>query len=246
MPLRIIIIGNKNVARRITHSLSGSGIDAVSGDESQKSLEILKTERFDLALVDAYMDNLESTCYRLTWLYHTPVALAINGTQDDWDLLHNLDAEGFIPEEAKNMDLEAHFNAIARRGKQKNNKIKVLIIEDDEHIREALRLSFKIYWPEAEVIFSANGESGVKSAKSEHFDTILLDLILPDISGYEVLSRIRSFSQTPIIIVTVTRSPEDVTRAISLGANDFVVKPFKQLELMSRIRQHVKLGAAVN
>ena len=246
MSLRVIAIGNKNLARRIARSLSGSNIEFAGNIEVPQNLDLLQINKFDLVLVDAYINNLESTCYRITWLYHTPIALVIKGTQDDWDLLRDLDVDGFIPEEARNIDLEAHFTAISHRSSHKFTKIKALIIEDDGQIQEALRLSFEIYWPEAEIAFASDGESGIKLAKNTTFDIILLDLVLPDISGYEVLSRIRLFSRTPIIIVTATRNPEDVKRSMSLGANDFILKPFRQLELMSRIRQQVNLAASLN
>ncbi len=246
MPLKIIAIGNKKINCQIARLLSGSGIDLVYRSEVAQSLELLKREKFDLALIDGYMNNVESTCFRVTWLYHTPVALIINGNQGDWDLLRNLDVDGFIPDEAGRIDIISHFTEISNHGLHKYNSIRSLIIEDDDQIREALRLSFEIYWPEAEVVFALDGREGVRLAKKGSFDIILLDLILPDISGYEVLSRVRSFSQTPIIIITANRNPEEVTQSINLGANDFIAKPFKQLELMSRIRQHINIKAATN
>jgi two-component system KDP operon response regulator KdpE/two-component system response regulator VicR len=68
-------------------------------------------------------------------------------------------------------------------------------------------------------------------------DAILLDLKLPDITGQEVLEKIRVFSWTPVVIITATRKQEDVIKCISAGANDFVLKPFKQLDLLSRVRR---------
>ena len=234
MAQRILAIGSKSVNRRVADSLYNSGIELVCNSDIDQSLKILKTEKFDLALIDGYIDNLETAFYRITWLSHTPVALVIQGTQRDWDLLRNLDVDGFIPEEARNIELTEHFTEITRRGQHKFDRVKILVIEDDDQIREALRLSFQIYWPQAEILFSAFGEDGVKLAKNTSVDIVLLDLVLPDISGHEVLSKIRSFSLVPVIVLTASRKPEDVFNAINSGANDFIIKPFKQLELMSR------------
>jgi DNA-binding response OmpR family regulator len=210
-----------------------------------EAINLLKKEKFDLALVDGYIDDLENTCYRLNWLYHTPVVLIIYGTEADWNTVRSLGVDGFIPEKANKVESFEHFQTIARRKNNQLGQIKVLIIEDNEPIQEALRLSFQVYWPEAEVSFAALGQDGVKLARNETMDVILLDLKLPDVSGFDVLSSVRSFSQIPVIILTADRKEDDVIRAIGLGADDYVVKPFRQIELMSRIRQHINLETAV-
>jgi DNA-binding response OmpR family regulator len=242
--LKVLAIGNDRVTRRVINSLEGTGIDIVSRSEFAEAVSLLKKEKFDLALLDGYSENLESNCYRLTWQCHTPVALIIKGTDADWNILRNLDVDGYIPEEARNIELIAHFTAIARRGNRQPGKVKILIIEDDEPTQEALRLSFQIYWPEAIVCFAAEGEEGVFLARSEQRDAILLDLKLPDIPGLEVLKTIRTFSLTPVLIVTANKNQDDIIRTIGAGANDYILKPFKQLELMSRVRQQINLGVA--
>jgi DNA-binding response OmpR family regulator len=115
-------------------------------------------------------------------------------------------------------------------------KAKVLIIEDDREIVESVSLCFRIYWPEAEVIAAYRGIKGIEMAQSESPDTIILDLGLPDINGFEVLKQIRLFSSVPTIILTVRSQEEDVVRALDEEANDYVVKPFRQKELLARVR----------
>jgi DNA-binding response OmpR family regulator len=119
-----------------------------------------------------------------------------------------------------------------------------LIVEDDEQTQEALRLAFQIFWPEAKVVSAASGQDGISFARREHFDATLLDLKLPDITGHEVLREIRTFSRMPVIIVTATRNQDEVIKCLKAGANEYIFKPFRQLELMSRIREHVNFGAA--
>jgi DNA-binding response OmpR family regulator len=114
--------------------------------------------------------------------------------------------------------------------------MKVLIIEDDPQIVEAIRLAFRIRWNEAEVVATARGEKGVEMVKIDKPDIIILDLGLPDINGFEVLKRIRLFSNIPILILTVMADEEDKVKGLEWGADDYVTKPFKQLELLARIR----------
>ena len=118
-------------------------------------------------------------------------------------------------------------------------EVKVLIIEDEWEIIESVSLAFQFYWPEAQVIYAQRGTRGIELAQSESPDVVILDLGLPDISGYEVLKQIRLFSSVPIIILTVRSQEEDVVAALEGEANDYVVKPFRQKELLARVRAHV-------
>jgi len=114
--------------------------------------------------------------------------------------------------------------------------MKVLIIEDDREIVEVISLAFQIRWPELKLVSTHLGEKGVELVESENPDVVILDLGLPDISGYDVLREIRTFSTVPILILTVRGEEPDVVKGLEWGADDYMVKPFRQLELLSRIR----------
>jgi DNA-binding response OmpR family regulator len=245
MKLKVLALGKKNVIARITRALHGSDISVTGQTEVSEALNLLKKEKFDLALVDAYMNDIETNCYRISWLCRTPIALVINGGEDDWEILRKLDADGFIPEEAENVELISYFTAIAKHITEHVESAKILLIEDDDQIMESLRLSFKMYWPEVELICASTGMDGIRQAKEGKIDVILLDLILPDLHGAEVLDKIRVFSQTPVLIVTANRNQEDIIRCMRGGANDFMVKPFKHLELLSRIRKLINVKEPV-
>lgn len=113
--------------------------------------------------------------------------------------------------------------------------MKVLIIEDDAEIVNAISLAFHYYWPDLEIISTHLGIQGVKLAKEQEPAAILLDLGLPDITGFDVLHQIRQTSDTPVIVLTVRSSEEDVLKAIQGKANAFIVKPFRQNDLMKRV-----------
>ncbi len=118
-------------------------------------------------------------------------------------------------------------------------KVKVLLIEDDLEIIEAISLALRMNWLEAKLITSRYGRSGIELAKSEAPDVIILDLALPDIDGYEVLEKVRLFSMVPVVILTVRGEKEDIDRGLELGANDYVVKPFRQSVFLPRLRDLV-------
>lgn len=114
--------------------------------------------------------------------------------------------------------------------------MKFLIIEDDKTIIDSISLIFQLSWPETKLISTPLGQKGIELAETEHPDVVILDLGLPDISGYEVLKQIRLFSAVPVIILTVRSEEVDIVRGLEGGADDYIVKPFRQLELLSRIR----------
>lgn len=118
-------------------------------------------------------------------------------------------------------------------------KVKVLLIEDDPGIIEAISLALSINWPEAEFISSQYGRRGVELTESEAPDVIILDLALPDIDGYEVLENVRLFSEVPVVILSVRNDEADIARGLQLGANDYLVKPFKQSDLLLRLKELV-------
>jgi two-component system response regulator VicR len=114
--------------------------------------------------------------------------------------------------------------------------VKILIIEDDENIIDYVKNIFKVGWPEASVLTAYNGGKGLELAESESPDVILLNLGLPDMNGFEVLKRLRRSSSVPIIIVSVRGEESSVVKGLNLGADEYIIKPFKQFELLARVR----------
>jgi len=114
--------------------------------------------------------------------------------------------------------------------------VKALIIEDAPDIIETISLCFELRWPEVEVISTAEGNKGLTLAETESPDIIILDLGLPDSDGFEVLKNIRSFSNVPIIIVTVRGDEMDRVKGLEMGADDYITKPFSHLELLARMK----------
>src|ERR1700760_49322 len=108
----------------------------------------------------------------------------------------------------------------------------VLLIEDEPKIRRFLRAGFELQG--FSVIEAENAADGLKAATFNAPDLIVLDLALPDLHGAEVLERIRSWSNVPVIILSVVSGEEDKVRLLQSGADDYVVKPFGMAELLAR------------
>jgi len=113
--------------------------------------------------------------------------------------------------------------------------LKVLIIEDDANVVEAVSLCLELRWPEVTISSAADGTKGIEILESDSFDIVILDINLPDVDGFEVLKRIRSFSNVPVVIVTVREGEEDQVRGLEMGADDYIVKPFSPRDVNARV-----------
>lgn len=111
---------------------------------------------------------------------------------------------------------------------------KILVVEDEVSIRRFLKVSLESN--SFDVIEAVNGQEGISMAGSYRPDVIILDIGLPDIDGFGVIKQLREWSSTPIIVLTVHDQEEDKVRALDLGADDYLTKPFGVPELLARIR----------
>jgi DNA-binding response OmpR family regulator len=240
MELKILALGSQEITQWIYNSFLGRKYFHIAClNEVTEAISLLKSEKYNLVIVDNEIRDIENTCFRLFWLGRVPVAVVAKDNQSNLEYLRNVGVNGFISYQADPNSLATEVEWIIRACNTNFPKIRVLVIEDERNITEALKVCFRIYWPEAELLCTTEGEDALKVAWNLPMDLILLDLGLPDIPGLEVLKKIRIFSKTPIIILTGSRDQENIVNAIQSGANDYVIKPFRQMELMPRIRQNV-------
>jgi two-component system KDP operon response regulator KdpE len=108
----------------------------------------------------------------------------------------------------------------------------VLLIEDEPKIRRFIRAGFEIHG--FSVLEAESAADGLKAATFNSPDLIILDLALPDLHGTEVLERLRSWSNVPVIILSVLSNEDEKVRLLQAGADDYVVKPFGMAELLAR------------
>ena len=114
--------------------------------------------------------------------------------------------------------------------------MKALLIEDSQEIVNAVSLTFGLRWPEANLLSADEGDKGIRMVEEESPDIVILDINLPDMSGFDVLERIRLFSDVPVIILTVRGEQIDELTGLEMGADDYIVKPFSPANLLTRVK----------
>lgn len=115
-----------------------------------------------------------------------------------------------------------------------NSKHKILMVDDDEHICQLLALYLDRDGFDAD--FCHNGESALAQLSSNKYDAVLLDVMMPGLDGFEVLSALRTFSDVPVIMLSARGEPMDKISGLDRGADDYITKPFEPQELIARIR----------
>lgn len=120
---------------------------------------------------------------------------------------------------------------------------RVLVIEDEESFRDALK--FMLSREGFDVTLAPNGAEGMKLFDSINPDLVLLDLMLPEVSGTEVCKYIRTKSNTPVIMLTAKDTEIDKVVGLELGADDYVTKPFSTRELLARIKAVLRRGGEI-
>lgn len=122
---------------------------------------------------------------------------------------------------------------------QKKNTI--LVVDDEPQIRKMLNIFLDA--SDFKVEESDNGKQAIRLSAALKPDLVLLDLGLPDIDGKEVITAIRQWSQTPIIVLSVRSGDEEVVAALNLGADDYIVKPFNVDILLARVQANLRKSA---
>lgn len=119
--------------------------------------------------------------------------------------------------------------------------MKILVIEDEAGARDYMRKGLT----EAGFIVDVaeNGQDGLFYAQEHHYDLILLDVMMPGITGWEVIAQLDKQLQTPVIFLTAKGTVEDRIKGLELGADDYLVKPFSFAELLARVRTQLRRGS---
>src|SRR5919205_1507494 len=121
--------------------------------------------------------------------------------------------------------------------------MKVLVVDDDARLRDALEVGIQLQWQDAQVLTAADGEAGLEAFFEHEPDVVLLDVTMPRKNGYEVLKDIRRVSDVPVIMLTARGDETDQVRGLELGADDYVPKPFSHLALLARIKAVLRRAA---
>ena len=114
---------------------------------------------------------------------------------------------------------------------------KILIVEDEISIAELEKDYLELSGFEVEI--ETTGDIGLERALKEEFDLFILDLMLPNIDGFEICRRVREIKNTPILLVSAKKDDIDKIRGLGLGADDYMTKPFSPSELVARVKAHL-------
>lgn len=119
-----------------------------------------------------------------------------------------------------------------------NNLTNVLIVEDESAIRILISTALETNGYNFEM--ATNGSMALSLLVKHQFDIILLDLGLPDLDGIDIIKKLRTFSFTPIIVISARSNDDDKIKALDMGADDYLTKPFSVEELLARIRSTLR------
>ena len=115
---------------------------------------------------------------------------------------------------------------------------KVLVVDDEKLIVKGIR--FSLLQDGMEVDCAYDGEEALAMAKANEYDMILLDIMLPKMDGFEVCQAIREFSDMPIVMLTAKGDDMDKILGLEYGADDYITKPFNPIEVVARVKSHLR------
>lgn len=122
-----------------------------------------------------------------------------------------------------------------------NKKINILVVDDEENILNFLKMGLEA---EGFVVHCAmDGKTAVSMARDLNPNIIILDIMLPELNGYEVCTEIKKFTDTPIIMLTARDDVDDRVKGLDIGADDYMSKPFSYRELVARIRARLRTSS---
>ncbi len=120
--------------------------------------------------------------------------------------------------------------------------MRILLVEDEENIRTVVKLNLEM--EDYEVVSTDNGRDAIQKFKGQHFDLLILDVMLPEINGFQICEQVRLTNmEIPIIFLTAKDTPADRVAGLKKGADDYLTKPFNLEELLLRVQKLLKRSA---
>jgi len=245
---KILIIEDDPLLRdALQKKLTIEGYQALTAVDGQVGLEKIKELKPDLVLLDIVMPNVDGMevlekMKKDKELEKIPVIMISNSGQPveikkvlELGAVDYLVKADFDPEEV----IDKMRKVLGQN--KKDQKAKILIIEDDQFLRDLIER--KLIQTGYQVLSAADGEEGLKTIGEEKPDLVLLDLLLPSMSGWEVLEKIKAnpeISKIPILILTNLGEKEDVEKGLKMGANDYIIKAhFTPNEIIKKVEKYL-------
>ncbi|MCH8061847.1 MAG: response regulator transcription factor [Chloroflexi bacterium] len=118
--------------------------------------------------------------------------------------------------------------------------MKILIVDDEPDICEIITIAFNLRWPELEISSAGTAAKALALVESENPDAIILDIVLPDADGFELCTQLKAKTDAAILILSVKGTEEDKVKGLTLGADDYITKPFNHYELLARLKAVIR------
>jgi DNA-binding response OmpR family regulator len=234
----------------IERVLKNSGFKISIASNGQLGLQKAREERPSLIIMDTTLPDVDSyEVFKVLQESKVTSAIPVVFLSADKSIFNNklntisgrllVGRQSLVGYAAKPLEETAILNAVSTlmaRGQVKPRKAAVLVLVIDDN-RSTVRIAEQVLRQAGfDVITAFNGVEGIKKATSEDPDLIILDVILPEMNGFEALKRIREHSTTPVIMLTSESDLDSVKKAIDLGANGYLAKPFSAHDLVARVR----------
>ena len=243
--IKVLTLANEQTNHWIQNSIGEADfIDLTCAMDMVDAVIRLKHDKFDAALVDALTPDLAVTCYRINSLHDMPLAVLTHRTSAENSDLRNLEANSCIPIQSNSFQLLHGINHLCRQGQQQNAQKKtavdILLVGDEAAVDNEMRAAFRYYWPEARISTIFGGRLEIKMPAKKAPDGIVLDIGLKEAQALNFLKRLRSLWQSPIIILTANRDETLILTAARYGADDYLMKPVRKVELIVKARECLK------
>ena len=118
--------------------------------------------------------------------------------------------------------------------------MKILIVDDEPDICEIITIAFNLRWPEVEISSVGTGAKALAHVETENPDAIILDILLPDADGFDLCTKLKAKNNAAILILSAKNTEEDKVRGLTLGADDYITKPFNHYELLARLKAVIR------
>jgi DNA-binding response OmpR family regulator len=237
MVKRVLVVDDEPaILKFINIKLKLNGYEVVNTVSGAEAVEIIRTQSPDIMLLDILMPGVTGldVLEKVRTFSNIPIVV-FTGRPDVAKLALKLGASDYI---AKPFNPDLLLEKIAfvldpsqiEKGFAKTRK-KVLVVDDERAILKVFSIKLRISG--YDVITASNGREALELFKKESPDIMLLDVIMPGLDGFEVLQSLRSFSKVPVIVFSAM--PENAQKALNLGADEFLAKPFNVDEIVKKI-----------
>ncbi|MBI2451120.1 MAG: response regulator [Parcubacteria group bacterium] len=257
MPKRILIIEDEEILLDLLQNkLEKSGYEVMAARDGMEGLSAMEKEKPDLILLDILMPVMNGMevlkiMHRNKILSEIPVIILSNSGQEvEVDEAVKLGAKDYLikaefdPDEVlEKVKKQLSEDPMPNEEKLPTESTRILLVEDDKFLRDLI--SQKLIKEGFNLSVAIDGEEGLKKTLEEKPQLVLLDIILPGIDGFEVLSKIRANAETaktPVILLSNLGAKDDVERGLQLGADDYMIKAhFTPGEIIAKVKNIIQL-----